>query len=60
MPFFKKLGSYLPSILESYQTIENKSTHHILYSLSKVDHYKPEQLRSLEIKLYGKHPSNYM
>ena len=55
MPFLrvekKKSGSYL-RILESYRTVEGKSTHRILYSLGKVEDYTPEQLRSLGIKLY--------
>lgn len=47
----KKSGSYL-RILESYRNDEGKPTSRVLYSLGKVEDFKPEELRRIGIKLY--------
>ena len=47
----KKSGSYL-RILESYRNQDGKPTSRVLYSLGKVEDFKPEELRRIGIKLF--------
>ena len=47
----KESGTYL-RILESYRNAEGKPTSKVLYSLGKVEDYKPEDLRNIGIKFY--------
>jgi len=47
----KKSGSYL-RIMESYRNQSGKPTSRVLYSLGKLEHYKPSELRSIGVKLF--------
>jgi transposase len=47
----KSSGTYL-RILESYRKQDGKPSSRVLYSLGKIEDYKPEQLRNIGIKLY--------
>ncbi|MCP9767738.1 hypothetical protein EGI22_07420, partial [Lacihabitans sp. LS3-19] len=47
----KESGTYL-RILESYRNADGKPTSKVLYSLGKVEDYKPEDLRNIGIKFY--------
>ena len=47
----KKSGNYL-RIVESYRDESGVSRHRILYTLGKVEHYTPDQLKRIGCKLY--------
>jgi transposase len=47
----KQSGTYI-RILESYRNANGKPTSKVLYSLGKVEDYKPEELRNIGIKFY--------
>ena len=47
----KKSGSYL-RIMESYRNESGKPTSRVLFSLGKLENYKPAELRSIGVKLF--------